>query len=429
MPESWGYRGDIEKEGLLMEFGFSKEQNQFRREISEFIRQEKALGKERRLTTQEFSEKMYEKMGHKGWLGLYVPKEFGGQDCSLIDTAILFEELSYQGAPEVVRTWMEVNFGLVIPIILNHASVELKKRFLPSVCSGELKFSMCSTEPNAGSDIAGVETRAIEDGDHFIVNGTKIYNESHRCNYTCAFVRTDPKAPKEEGLGVLIIDLKSPGIAINPIWMHWGLRRDEVVFEDVKVPRANLVGEKNRGWDAINSAIAPEWSTIANPGLFRRDFDRFIHMLRGMRFEGKPMNEIVTVRHKLADLAMEIETSRLLYYQAWWKRNEGLPALVEAAMAKVYTMDLWERLYNELIDILGQYGQLEWSKATERWPILRLALSTQYKFAPALAVGGWPSEMQRNVIAQVGMGLPYVGKLVDGFPVLPYDSFKEIEGG
>ena len=141
------------------------------------------------------------------------------------------------------------------------------------------------------------------------------------------------------------------------------------------------------------------------------------------------MNEIVTVRHKLADLAMEIETSRLLYYQAWWKRNEGLPALVEAAMAKVYTMDLWERLYNELIDILGQYGQLEWSKATERWPILRLALSTQYKFAPALAVGGWPSEMQRNVIAQVGMGLPYVGKLVDGFPVLPYDSFKEIEGG
>ena len=400
-----------------MEFGFTKEQEEFRKEISDFISEEKSLSREKKLTTEKFANEMYQKMADKGWLGICIPKEYDGQGRSLFDMAILFEEFSYQGAPELVRTWMEINFGLVIPVILGYGSKDLKKRFLPLVCNGELKFSITSSEPNAGSDIAGIETRAVDKGDHFIVNGTKIWNESHRCNYTCAYVRTDTGAPREEGLSSLLIDLKSPGISINPIWMHWGLRRDEVVFEDVKVPKENLVGEINRGWDAISDGVVAEWSMIANSGLFRRDFDRFIGMLKGMKHQGQPISKIPSVRHKLAELAMEIETARLLYYQSWWKRSEGLPALVEAAMSKVFVMDLWERIYNDLIDMLGQYGQLEWSRDTKRWPILKLALTTQYKFGPALAIGGWPSEVQRSVIAQLRLDLPYEGKLVHGFPV------------
>lgn len=388
-----------------MEFGFNKEQQRLRQEIGDFINREKKSSVERGLTMEAFASGLYTKLASKRWVGMFVPKEYGGAGGSFVDWAIFLDELHYVGTPEIVRTWLDI-FGFVAGFI-TLGSHELKKKFLPKMCIGEIKSSICSTDPDSGSDMGSFKTYAVAKGDYFIVNGTKIYNESHRCNYTCALVVTAPEAPVEKRMSALMIDLESPGISMRPLWMMWGLRRDEVVFENVKVPKENLIGKKNEGWEIIWGAFSAEWATVGNVGLIRRDFDRFKELVKGLRYGGKAVNELAVVRHMLVELALELEVSRLLYYRGWWMRDMGEPtAIVATAMSKVYASELWVKLYSKMTEIAGQYGQLQGAEAAKRWPIVRLGLPGSYEFSPSLTIGGWPTEIQRNVIAQTGLGLP-----------------------
>ena len=392
-----------------MDFSFTEEQQRMRDEISHVISDAKARAKVMGMSTSDFASQLYAEMGSHRWMGIFAPKEYGGLGRELIDYAILEETLHYVGAPEVVRTWADIN-GIVIATLVTLGSPEIKEGFLPKMCKGEIKSSICWSEPDSGSDGHVHTTRATEEGDYFIVNGTKLWNESHRCTHTLAFVKTNPQAPRGQGHSALMIDLASPGISMSPYWMIWGLNRDETVFENVKVPKQNLVGQKNKGWDywyGRGGSQCIEWSMLGNVGLLQRDFERFLGRIKEITYEGKLLTQNATNRGILVDLSLDLQVARLLYYRAWTSKAEnGLPELPLAATTKVFTTELWQKLYTGMINILGRYGQLEGRLAAAKYPVVALGVPPNYKFSPALAIGGMPTEIERNIIASLKLDLP-----------------------
>ncbi len=392
-----------------MDFGFTEEQKKMREELRQFLVEEKARAKEEKLPSSTFASQLWSKMAQKGWTGIFIPEEYGGMGRSPLDFGIFEEALHYYGSPEIVRTWFDINGFVLAPIVM-YGSPEAKKKFLTAACRGEIRSSICWTEPDGGADGGMHTTRAIDKGDYFLVNGTKIYNESHRCNYTQLVAKTDPDAPRGRGHSIFMVDLSSQGITINPIWMMWGLRRDEVVFEDVKVPKDNLIGELNKGWDYwYQDSQKFEWTILANVGLLQKDFDNFINLIKDVRLDGKRLTEIPFNRSMLAEIAMELETGRALYYQAWAsKSKDGFsPDLSAAAIAKVFVSEhLWQRMYGTMMEILGQYGGLNFSPESSKFPGVRLGLPASYEFGPALSLGGTPTEIQKNIIASMRLNLP-----------------------
>lgn len=389
-----------------MDFGFTEEQEKMRQEIRRIVTEEKAQAKAQGISTDEFAARVYSKITQRGWIGMFVPPEYGGLGRTPLDYGVYLEMLHYVGAPEIVRTWSDINV-IVIGALVAYGSHEVKKNILSRMCKGEIKSSVCWTEPDGGADGGAHKSRAVESGDYFIVNATKIYNESHRCNYGFCTVKTDPDAPRGKGHTTFMIDLSSPGITMSPLWMMWGLRRDETVFENVKVPKANMVGGKGQGWEVwYGASQCFEWTMLGNTGLLKRDFEGFVNEIKGISYQGRKLTDSVTTRGMLAEIALELELGRLLYYRAWSSAEGVLPDLALASMAKAYTVELWERMYSMMIDILGQYGQLNLSPAARKWPGVRLGIPTSYEFGPALALGGMPTEIQRNTIARLKLGLP-----------------------
>jgi len=392
-----------------LNFSFTEEQQRMRDEISHVVTEAKARARASGTSSSDFTSQLYAELGQHGWLGMFVPQEYGGLGREPLDYGIFIETLHYVGAPEIVRTWADIN-STVIAALVTFGSPETKQKFLPGMCKGEIKSSLCWSEPDGGSDGHVHTTRAIEEGEHFVVNGVKLWNESHRCTHTIAFVKTDPKAPRGQAHSALMIDLASPGVSMNPYWMIWGLRRDETVFENVKVPKENLVGQKKKGWDywyGRGGCQCIEWPMLANVGLLQRDFERFIERIKEFICEGKQLTRNATTRRILADLSLDLQVARLLYYRAWSSKAEnGLPDLSLAGMSKIFTTELWQKLYTGMINILGQYGQLEGRLAGSKHPIATLGIPTNYKFSPALAIGGMPTEIERNIIASLKLGLP-----------------------
>ena len=242
-----------------MDFRFSKEEEEFRKELGEFLDKElteeiarqnwedKGLGPEGR----EFARKL----GAKGWLGLGWPKEYGGQGGSPMYEFILVTELARRGA-HIPNDIARLMGG---PTILRHGSEELKKEFLPRIARGEIEFALGYTEPQAGSDLAALEMRAVEDGDDYIMNGQKMFNtECHYADYHWLAARTDPDAPRHRGISLFVVDMNSPGITIRPLWTMSGERTNEVFYDNVRVPKRRMVGEKNRGFFASEDSKVTE---------------------------------------------------------------------------------------------------------------------------------------------------------------------------
>ncbi|HEY8768116.1 MAG TPA: acyl-CoA dehydrogenase family protein, partial [Dehalococcoidia bacterium] len=254
------------------------------------------------------------------------------------------------------------------------------------------------SEPAAGSDLAALETRAVLDGDHFVVNGQKIWTSlAHRADWCILLVRTDPDAPKHKGISYLLADMRLPGIQVAPLVDITGRHAfNQIFFEDVRVPRACLVGELNRGWYVAAATLDFERSGINRVVAGVRVFEELVEFTRLKATHNRG------VRAKLAELAIELAAGRLLAYRVASMQAKGQLPNAEASMSKMYGSELQQRLANAGMQIMGLPGQVE----SGRWAPLAGRLEQYYLSTSALTVAAGTSEVQRNIIAGRGLGLP-----------------------
>jgi len=391
-----------------MDFAFTPEQNAFRQEVREFLRANlppdfKVRNDREELSEEEFafSRQFAKKLAERGWLTMSWPKAYGGRDAGHIEQLIYNEEMGYSGAP------LGFGFGtnLVGPTLMVHGTEEQRQRFLPPIARCEEFWCQGFSEPNAGSDLANLQTRAVRDGDDFIINGQKIWtSEGHRADWMILLARTDPDAPKHKGITYFLVDMKSPGITIRPLVNMMNTHHfNEVFFEDVRVPAKNVVGEVNRGWYVATTTLDFERSGITRTMQWLHMYDDVVAYVRERRAAGDAWAARPEVWHKLAEIKIEFEIARLLAYRVAWLQANGQVPNYEASMAKMYSTEVNQRFCAAATTILGLGGQLE---PGSRWAPLQGRIERGYLAAVSYTIAGGTSEIQRNVIATRGLGLP-----------------------
>ncbi|PIU57394.1 MAG: acyl-CoA dehydrogenase [Chloroflexi bacterium CG07_land_8_20_14_0_80_51_10] len=391
-----------------MNFRFTKEEESFRQEVRGFLEKELPPGWTKRILCPimdmheiddvwEVNKVLAPKLGEKGWLSLTWPKEYGGSEASPILDLIFQEELFYYGAPG--RDPYGV--GMVGPTLIRFATEEQKRIHLEPIAKGKLFWCEGYSEPEAGSDLASLQTRATEDGDSFVINGQKVWTSGgHRADWCFLLARTDPEAPKHRGISCFMVDMKTPGVEVRPLINIIGAHGfNEIYFDDVRVPNENLVGEKNQGWRIAMALLDFERAWIEPAAVGRHLLEEVIEYTKeGTEFEMNP-----PLRHRLAEAAIEIEIARLFAYRSAWLHSKGITPSYEAAESKVFGSELFQRVANIAMQLLGFYGQIE---EGSKWAPLMGKIQQLYLAALGFTIAAGTSEVQRDVIAARGLYLP-----------------------
>ena len=381
-----------------MDFGFSAEDQAFRGQVREFIAREwepppeGASPDEAQATTRAFEKKM----AQHGWLTMAWPEEYGGRGASHVQQMIYREEASLAGAPMDVQ-----GVGMVGPCLMLHGSEEQKREFLPPIATAEVAWAQGYSEPGSGSDLASLQTRAVRDGDDFVINGQKIWTSgAHHADWIHVLTRTDPDAPKHRGISYFMADMRSPGIEVRPlIDMAGNHGFNEVYFEDVRVPADQMIGPENRGWYVATTLLDFERSGVGTPAGARRDLDRF----GAWAVEAMPdrMREPRN-RNRYADLHINVEIARWLAYRVTWMQSAGLVPNHEASMSKMFGSEVMQEVYRFAVNLMGLSGQ----RLRDGAAPLGGFIPQRYLESVSMTIAAGTSEIQRNIIASRGMGLP-----------------------
>ena len=379
-----------------MEFEFSPEEQQFRAEVRAMLAEQLPDPG----TDSEVGDPAFEaRLAKQGWLTAAWPKEFGGRGATQIQKLIMKEELVRIGAALPGQ-----GINLVGPTLMVHGSEEQRREHLPKIAAAEIRWCQGFSEPGAGSDLASLQTRAIRDGDEYVVNGQKIWtSNAHRSDWILLLTRTDPDAPKHRGISMFLVDMKTPGVTVRPIRQLTGRAGfNEVFFEDVRVPAANLVGEENRGWYAATTTLDFERSGIERNFVAEEDLNRIYQALQGARLELRETGDGNARRHRLVSLRVEVEVGRWLARRVAWLQTRGMVPNAEASMSKGFNSEVGQRVSEFGANVFGLAGQLlEGGRAA-----VGGAAAFRYLDARRLTVGQGTAEIQRNVIATRGLGLP-----------------------
>ena len=388
-----------------MDFALTPEQESFRQEVRGFLEAEISQGTFQPICDgwiQGYSPEFTKKMADRGWIGLTWPKEYGGQGRSNIDRLILTEELLRYGAPAACHWFADRQIGRSI---IAYGTEEQKQEFLPLILKGEAHIGLGMSEPQSGSDLASLQTKATEDGDDYIIDGQKMWTScASYMTHVYLVARTDPEAPKHRGISEFIIDASLPGISVTPTIditgsEAWG----EVFYDGVRVPKKYLIGEKNRGFYQILNQLDYERAGLERLMGNYPLFDAIVRFAKETQRNGVPLSRDPLIRHKLAQLEVEFEMGRLLTYRVVLVIDEGRSPNVEAAMAKTYCTTFEQRLANVATDILGMYGQL---MAESKWaPIFGMAPHS-YLGSKGYSLQAGTTEVLRNIVANRGLGLP-----------------------
>tara|TARA_B100000029_G_scaffold303771_1_gene296572 strand:- start:193 stop:1368 length:1176 start_codon:yes stop_codon:yes gene_type:complete len=389
-----------------VDFQFSPEDDLFRRELRNFVESElpdnwEGGGRWPEEWDWDFTMSLRKKLAAKGWLTMHWPKEYGGQSASPIKSAIYNEELAYMRAPG--RDIFGVR--MLGPTLMIHGTEEQKKVHLPPISRGEIQWCQGYSEPESGSDLASLATRAVLDDDEYVLNGTKIWTTlGHRADWIFCLARTDPDAPKHRGISFLLIDMKTPGIEVRPIInMAGGHEFNQVIFDNVRVPRSNIVGEENKGWYVAVTLLDFERSGIDYSAMARRLLDEIREYANETKKNGQIMSDIPWVQELLADRYVECETARLLAYNVAYLQGEDLVPNKEASISKVFGSETLQRVTESALKILGPYGTLG---RNDKWAPLRGRIQEHWMISFSHKLAGGTSEVQRNIIAGRGLDLP-----------------------
>ncbi len=308
-----------------------------------------------------------------------------------MDRLIFMEEMVEAEAPLGYHLAGERQVG---PSLILHGTPE-QRELLKPIAAADICFCVGLSEPGAGSDLAGLETRADRRGDHYVVNGQKIWTSfAHQADYCWLAVRSNPSAPKHRGISLLIVDMRSPGITVRPLHNMSGDHSfNEVFFDEVRVPVVNRVGEEDRGWYVLAEHLAFERGGIERVGA---GLSLYYALLAAVRGAALPECRRATLRLRLADLATELAIARLLVYRTVDLLEKGLDASAAAAMSKTYGTEWVQRLAQQAVVVAHTIGT----------PALRERAEQAYMYASAWTVGGGTSEIQRDIVAQRGLQLP-----------------------
>ncbi len=344
--------------------------------------------------------KAMKKMGADGWLGVGWPKEYGGQGYTHVEQLIFADEAQRAFFPFPFLT-----IGSVAPTIYEYGSEEQKREFLPRILAGECLFAIGYSESEAGTDLASLKTSARRDGDDWVINGQKQWTSlADFADYIWLAARSDPDAPKHAGISLFIVDTKSPGFGVSPIHTVGSLRTNTTFYDNVRVPASRLVGGEGMGWTLIVNQLNHERVSLMTIGIIERLFQELTAWSREQRSEdGKVVIDIPWVQLNLARIEAHIEVLRLLNWRQAQNMSEGTFHFAEASAVKVFGSELNIEAYDLMLEVIGQQGSLRRGSAGA---VLKGRIEKMYRSMLALTFGGGTNEVQRDIIAVAGLGMP-----------------------
>ena len=338
----------------------------------------------------------------RGWVAPHWPSEYGGAGMTPMEQFILKQEMASALAPDVGGQGV----SMLGPTLIAHGTEEQKTRFLPATLSGEIAWAQGYSEPSAGSDLASLQTRAVRDGDEFVVNGQKIWtSNAHRADWIFALVRTNPDAPKHRGISFMLMDMQTPGISVRPLvsggWQHFS---NETFYEDVRVPVSQVVGEIDRGWYVGMTLLDYERSNISGAVASRRELDDAIAYLKDEGAAKSRVDALPSVRSEIADRYVETEVGFNFSFRIISMQAAGVIPNYEASTSKMFASELNQRIARTGIKMFGLYSNM-WDPDSEHTPNGARFTQDYFHLIPSTIAGG-SSEIQRNIIATRGLGLP-----------------------
>lgn len=392
-----------------MRFDFTSEDERFRSELRVFLAKNLPSGwtgppDEADDADWALNQQMRQALAMHGWLVMHWPEEYGGQDASPMRNILYSEEMAYHRAPGNDR------FGtrMIGPVLMRYGSDEQKRKYLPDIAAGNVQWCQGYSEPDAGSDLAALNTRAVGDGDRFVVNGVKIWTSlAHRADMMFMLVRTDPEAQKHRGISMLLVDMKSPGVEVQPIINMSGSHSfNQVIFDDVEVPAENQVGDLNNGWRVGMSVLNYERSGVDYVGWGQRAWDELAQYCREEPgVNGLPLSADPAVRRRMAELDAELEGARLMTYEVAWHQQKGEAPADVASMSKLAGTVANRNVLDYGLKLLGMYGVLENGSAHAKLQGRFFKMRMYYTSGEILA---GTTEIQKNLIAWRGLELPRV---------------------
>jgi len=388
-----------------MEFALTPEEERFCQQCTEYLKKQKTPELVAELEARSgygggpAYTNLIRQMARDGWLGVGWPKEYGGQGRTPLEQHLFYEICFYEEIPLPV-----LGLNTVGPALMRIGTDEQKDKYLPPILRGELEVCIGYTEPDAGTDLASIKTSAVKDGDHYVINGQKIFTtNADFADYIWLAARTDPEAPKHKGISVFMIPMNTPGISVEPIMTMGGERTNYTFLDGVRVSRECLVGEENQGWKYMTTQLSFERIALVPSAPMRRNLDQTIQWAKETLYDGRAIIERPWVRQEFTKLTMELEVLKMLnYYVVWLITNDAL-VYAESSMVKVYGVELNQRLNSSLLQIMGQFGQLQMGS---KWAPVKGKVEHALRMDIVLIFGGGALEVQRNIIAIAGLGMP-----------------------
>lgn len=384
-----------------MKFELTAEQELLRKTIREYLAEQitEELIEELKVTPEggPIWKSYIQKLGEDGWLGVGWPKEYGGQGLTPLEQYIFIEEID--------RTGVNIPFitlETVGPTLMKLGTEEQKNYFLPKILKGEVEIAIGYSEPQAGTDLAALETTAIRDGDDYIINGQKIFTtNAHIADYIWLAARTDTTVSKHKGISIFLVPTSDPGFSVTPMALM-GEETNVTYYENVRVPASALVGEENKGWQYITSQLSLERLMLSTYARMERMVEETLAFAQDAVIDGERVIDRPWVKEHFAQMKMNLEVLRLLNYRAAWGHDNEQEAPFRPSMNKVFAAEINQRVFDSCMHIMGLFGQV---RDGSDWAIANGDAESYAKKRLVFLFGGGANDVQRDLVARFGLGL------------------------